>query len=420
MLISAIVRTVYLLLTFLAGLVLSKLVLPGQFGIISLVILNASLLSIVTGLGTDSLILHKVTNNKWGFSQAAQFTLGAVAVQLVLFLALEFGSLLVWKKTLLSDESPAYFWTDTLYFSGLLLTEKYLALLYAFQKARIVNIFLAIVALFYLIVLLLLSFVAKADFATVMELFALQSLLQGLGLLSILYLHYKTEEKQIFKLVEFAQALKLSSVVMVTNVIQLLAYRIDFWLIKYFHGNADVGIYALANKFANLVWVVPNIMAQLLIPRFAQMSKNEISKIFSTAFYGNLIGAVAALSGATIIYFYYLDPVYRTGLPAFFLMLPGYFFWAAVVYYGAYFSWSGRFSDNLLCSSCCFVLVFLADMLLIPRFGISGAACANSFAYTLVFMLYLFLLRSRFSFTWKSLLLPPQKGLLKLLKSVAG
>jgi len=217
---------------------------------------------------------------------------------------------------------------------------------------------------------------------------------------------------------EFIAALKLSSVVMITNIIQLIAYRVDFWILQYFYGNYEVGIYAQANKFANLVWIVPNILAQLLIPKFALASKSEVPKIFSGGFYFNLSGIIISVVCANFFYFFYLNIEYRTGLTPFYLMLPGYFFWASVIYIGAYFSWAGKFSYNLICSSCCFVLILVADLILIPRFGLEGAAWANTIAYTAVFMLYMFILMKKYSFKWNELLLFRKKDFSTIIKFI--
>lgn len=418
MLNSAAIRIVYLALMFLASLVLSKIVSPGQFGAVSLIILNASLLSIVTGLGADSLMLHKVASGKWLASEAVHFAAITAMLQFVLFLSLESGTLLLFKRTLLSGEAPSFFGADAVYFTGLLLTEKCLALLYAFQKARVANVLLTLAAVAYLCALLTLSFFSNVNLTVAVHLFAFQSLLQGTGLLLAFYLNVKTERKKGFHFFELVGLLRSSSVVMITNVIQLFAYRIDFWLLDYFHGNDTVGIYAMANKFAALVWVIPNIVAQLLIPKFAQMTKEEAAGFFSAAFWNNLLGAAGASVCIAAVYFYYLDAAYRPGLSAFFLMLPGYFFWAAVLYYAAYFSWAGKFSENFLCSLSCFVFILLADVLLIPKYGIKGAACANSFAYSAVFGLCFWRLKRRFSFTAKALLLPPRKNFFRIIKWV--
>ena len=419
MLKSALIRMIYLAIMFLANLVFSNLVLPERFGTVSLLILNAALLSIITGLGSDSIVLHKVSNNIWNTNKAVQFTWRVIAMQFILFWILELGSLQVWNKTLLSNEGYSYLMVEAIYFTGLLLAEKYLALLYSFQRSLIANVALFAIGLAYFIALLLFYYFIKADFIMVVYFFAWQSLAQGLILIFIFHVGTNlTADKEKLNNKEFVAALKLSSVVMITNIIQLIAYRVDFWILQYFYGNYEVGIYAQANKFANLVWIIPNILAQLLIPKFALAAKNEVPKIFSGGFYLNLSGIIASVVCANFFYLFYLNTEYRTGLTAFYLMLPGYFFWASVIYFGAYFSWAGKFSYNLICSSCCFVLILIADLILIPRFGIEGAAWANTIAYTAVFILYIFILTKKYSFQWDELLLLRKKDLSMIIKFI--
>ncbi|RYF80081.1 MAG: hypothetical protein EOO03_17635, partial [Chitinophagaceae bacterium] len=290
MLASAVIRVLYLSLMFLAGLVLSNIALPEKFGTISLLVLNASLLSVITSLGADTMVMYKVSNKEWGHAKAARFTWMAIAVQVTLFFLLEIGSLLFWQKTLLSGEGPAFLLLDTAYFVGLLLTEKYLALLYAFHRAKMANILLACSALLYLILLLLVFYVKTVSFQIVFSVFAGQSFLQGLLLLLFFYRGPREKETAFLHLREFVSLVSLSSVVMITNVIQLLAYRVDFWVIQYFWDKYEVGIYAQANKFANLCWLVPNIFAQLLLPKFAGF------ETFSKARYGNLVRTALSLA----------------------------------------------------------------------------------------------------------------------------
>jgi O-antigen/teichoic acid export membrane protein len=403
---------------FAAGLVLSNLALPEYFGTISLLILNASLLSIVTGLGTDSIVLHKVSNGKWKILKTLQFSWYAIIIQLILFFALEFSSLVFWNRTLLSNESSAYLFIDLIYFTGLVLTEKYLTLLYSFENSRMANVSLAIVGFIYFLTLLLIYYFVDVNFSAVIYFFALQSLLQGTVLVALF--HFRNTVFDTIKLgkKEFFSAIRFSSLVMITNVIQLMAYRLDFWILKYYYGNYEVGIYAQANKFANLAWIVPNILAQLLITRFSAADKSDVPKIFGAAFYLNLIGVFATVICANIFYFLYLNQEYLAGLQTFYLMLPGYFFWATVIYIGAYFSWAGKFSHNLFCSSICFVVILFADLILIPKYGMEGAAWANTISYTLVFLVYIFILVKQFSFKWNDLLLLRKKDLFRIVKFV--
>ncbi len=59
--------------------------------------------------------------------------------------------------------------------------------------------------------------------------------------------------------------------------------------------NKNVGIYAQANKMANLIWVIPNILALLFIPKFVALAKSEIKDIFRWAFYANILSVCVTI-----------------------------------------------------------------------------------------------------------------------------
>jgi O-antigen/teichoic acid export membrane protein len=416
MLKATFIRLVYIVILFLASLVISNIALPGKFGILSMLILNASLLLIITGFGVDSIALFKVSNNQWNISQAHRFIWKGIVLQAILFGLLELAALLIFHKTLLSNATPDYFFVDVSYFLGLAIVDKYVALYYSQHQSSKLNIILASVAFLYLLLLLLCYYVVEVEWRYVLYLFGLQNVVQALALIvGFTPIH---NEKSKLSNNEFFRALKMSSIVMVTNVIQLLAYRVDFWMISFFYGNYDVGIYAQANKFANFAWVIPNILSQILIPRFATMKKEESSDVISAAFILNFFLVLLTFFFAHFFYFFYLDRKYREGLNAFHLMLPGYFFWGTVIYFGNYFSAKGKFLYNLLASSLCFVLIIIIDLTLIPRYGISGAAVANSITYFTVFIFYIVILVRKSSFMLNDLLVPRRKSLLNIFKLV--
>jgi O-antigen/teichoic acid export membrane protein len=57
-----------------------------------------------------------------------------------------------------------------------------------------------------------------------------------------------------------------SGIVLITNIIQFIAFRADYWLISIFYDHTTVGVYAQASKFAQLLWVIPGILAGLITP----------------------------------------------------------------------------------------------------------------------------------------------------------
>jgi O-antigen/teichoic acid export membrane protein len=387
---SLFIKVLYTILMFLATILLGNIAHPEHYGAISLLILNAALFSLVTGLGADTMIMHMVGNNKWSIDEAIYFMWRTIVLQLSLFVVLELGCMFFFKISLLSTQPGFhYFFIDLLYFLGVVLVEKFIALFYSVHKATIANIALVVVASAYFLLLSVYYFFLHTNFSIILYSFAIQSLLQGVVLLIIFFSNHNLKGSPIKdkKITFFFRA---SSIVMITNIIQLLAYRIDFWILKANYSNYEVGIYSQANKFANLVWLVPNVTAQLLVPKYIMIEKTDLLKVFRSSFVTNLLIVIATIVFANVFYWWVLNPEYRQGLKAFYLMIPGYFFSAAVIYFSSYFSWKGDFKYNLWGSIGCFLVILIADLLLIPKLSYNGAAIANSIAYTSIFGYYIF------------------------------
>lgn len=398
---SLLFKIIYTVISFLAMVILSNIAMPEIFGVVSLLILNASLLSLITGLGADSMIMHMLANNKWTVGQAVTFAWKATGLQLLIFTALQAGAYLLFSRTLLSGQAAAqYLVFDAIYFIGLILVEKFTALLYSTHKARVANLLLAAIVTGYLLVLLFGS--GYFNIKTVLYIFACQIFIQGMALAGYFFSAHGVVGAGASE--NTGRFLRVSSIVMITNVVQLLAYRIDYWLIKYFHSTYDVGLYSQANKFANLVWLVPGMATQLLIPRFALVNEEERKSIFRAAFYINMLVVLACIFFTNVLFAIVLRPEYRAALSAFYMMLPGYFFWASVIFYAGYFSFEGAFNRNLWGSLLCLVVIAVADFLLIPSYSINGAAVANSIAYTTVFLFYLYLMKKMKQYSFTSLL----------------
>ncbi len=391
MLKPALYKALYTVVVFFANLLLANLLLPALFGTVSLMIVNAAIVYLVTGLGTDSVVMHAVTNNKWTHAEAAAISRYGFGVQLLLFALLQWAHFALFSTTLLAGQAAPFLLYEILYFTGLALVEKSVVLLYAQGDAALANKALFGAALFYIAVLFAAMQSAFFSAAALIGLFCGQSLLQG-AVVALLYaVHRRRAAGSRFRLQKFYGVLKMSLVVLLTNFIQLLAYRIDFLLIGYFGNDYQVGLYAQANKFANLMWIVPNIFALLLMVRFAKIGTKGLPLLFRSALVLSLLLLAVTVVATLFFYAYLIAPAYSAGLAAFYLMLPGYFCWSIVIYFGAFFSWQGRFANNLIISGFCLALISVCDFFLIPRFAIRGAAVANSIAYssTLVLCFYL-------------------------------
>ncbi len=160
----------------------------------------------------------------------------------------------------------------------------------------------------------------------------------------------------------------------------------DYWLIDYFKNTDQLGIYSQANRFAQLLWILPNILAGLLIPMIASpandFKEKNIIRLIRVINYFNLLIIAGIIFVALFFYHNFLPGRFSNGFFPLLLMMPGYYFFSVTVLLAAFFSSKRILWVNFAGSAICFLVIITADVLLIPRFGIEGAAIADSVAYS--------------------------------------
>ena len=383
---------------FLAGLFIAAISGAEVFGTISLMIVNAAFLHLLTGLGADQAIVWHGAAKKFQPNKLFTFTFFTALFQVLLFLFITIIFFYTTGKTLLSKNlSVNYFYYELIYFTGLVLLDKYVSLLYAEHRAGICSLLLTVVTGAALLVLIAVRFHFFSITIDPFIFFCLLVLAQAIAVL--LLFHSKTKVFfTAFTRHDIDSFFRFSIVVFVTNIIQFIAYRADFWLIDYFSYSKDqLGIYAQANRFAGLLWIAPNIIAALLAPLISRpgsnFKENELAGITRMFNCINLAAAGLIIFISFVIYTVFLQPVYFYGFTSLLYMLPGFYFFSITLLLAAYFSAKNLLWINLAASSICFVIIITADFLLIPGWGIKGAAIANTIAYTLssLFTIIMFL-----------------------------
>jgi len=184
------------------------------------------------------------------------------------------------------------------------------------------------------------------------------------------------------------------------NIFGFLKFRFDFFLIDYFLNSSELGIYSIAVIMVQVLWYLPKAIAQILVPHISWGGKKAAVELtpllcrfgFTVAVIG---GCLLCLLGRPLIGLLFTDSF----LPAYMILLlliPG-----AII-----FSFAGMLSGDLIgrglpryamfTSIFAFVLNVAVNLLLIPKYGLSGAAIASSLthAFSGLMFLYYFLRES--------------------------
>jgi len=380
---------------FLISLLIAKLAGASQFGTLSLIIVNAALIHIITGLGTDAAIVwHGVAGTNYDRNKIFSFTVITTAIQLLFFYIIAILGYLFLGNTLLGGSYDLrIFFAEIVYFTGLVLMDKFLSLYYSQHEARLCNKILSIVsALLFLVVLIiwLIKPVYIVDFP--IWIYSLFVFIPSFILASFFIIKFNPAFKNISQ-EEMRSFSSFSFVVLITNLIQFVAFRADYWLISIYYDHTSLGVYAQASKFAQLLWIIPSILTGLITPAL----KNENEKLTNAGLvsicrlmvFTHLILGFLLIALSAFIYKFFLPDDYYKGFFSLIIMLPGYLVYIVNIILAAYFSANRLLRVNLYGSILCCVLMVVFDFLFIPRLNYKGAAIANLLAYsiTIIFII---------------------------------
>ena len=389
-------RVIFTGIGFLISLLIAKLAGASQFGTLSLIIVNAAFIHIITGLGTDAAIVwHGVAGKNYSRNKIFSFTLVTAAIQLLFFYIIAILGYIFLGHTLLGGSYDLrLFFAEIVYFTGLVLMDKFLSLYYSQHEARLCNKLLSIVAGILLLVVLIIWAIKPiliADFPV--WIYSLFVFIPAFMLAFFFIVKFNPAFKNISQ-EEMRSFSSFSFIVLITNIIQFIAFRADYWLVSIYYDHVSLGVYAQASKFAQLLWVIPGVLAGLIIPALKneneKLSDPKFISLCRLSFYIHIVLAILLIVAALIIYSFFLPSIYFDGFLSLIIMTPGYLIFTITTMLAAYFSANRLLKINLVGSVICCVLMILLDILLIPSLSYKGAAIANLIAYSITTAYFIF------------------------------
>lgn len=173
------------------------------------------------------------------------------------------------------------------------------------------------------------------------------------------------------------------------NIIQFLNYRLDLFLVGFFRGAAEVGLYALAATIGQLIWLLSNSIASVLFPSVAGQRRSPRDAALRTALvarytlFASIVGATMLAFGSRLLIGTMYGPEFLQATIPLLLLLPGITVLAPASILAAHLAGVGRPGMNLLASTVGFAATVVLDIALIPAFGMAGAAIASSVSYSI-------------------------------------
>lgn len=185
---------------------------------------------------------------------------------------------------------------------------------------------------------------------------------------------------------ELKAAWKYGYVVQAGNIIQLLNYRLSFYLLDFFSGKAAVGVFSMAVSLAEVLWIIANSFAVNLYSKISNSTDAEknISQTLSTlrlVLVATLLPSLVILMLPGSFYSFIFGDEFLHLSSIFPWLIPGVIMLTFNIILVHYFSGSGQPSIALKASVLAFLSLVLFSFTLIPAMGAEGAALASSVGY---------------------------------------
>lgn len=192
-------------------------------------------------------------------------------------------------------------------------------------------------------------------------------------------------------------------------VIDFVNKRLGVFIVNYFIGSREVGYYAMAISFAEILYKLPEAFGMTLFPRTAQLSKekgNEITSLIlrNVLFFMFSCGFLFAFIIKPLIFITVGKSFYPSLIP-FLILLPGIIFMGITRIITSNFQGQGVPEYGTYLTAVSAVFTIALSLILIPTYKAVGAAIAATISYGISAVLSIIIFRIRSKIGLKAFLL---------------
>jgi len=367
----------------ISSIILARVLGPGGKGAYALIILIPVLLTKVGDLGVGIANVYFIGKKKYNVSAIASnslisaFVMGIILITFFLVLS---GYL---RNTFLKEINPTYllivacalpFALLVSYFGAILLGENKI------WKFNLVNILHSGSLLGFLFILLL---VVKGGLFGATLSWMLSVIVAATGCIFLVRKLAKINLFLNFKL--FRDSIKFGVKGYLGNVVQLLNYRLDMFFVNFFLGVTFVGYYSIAVLLAETLWYLPGSVGTVLFPKVSSIKPdmaNQLSpKICRNTLFITLLGSLLFFGLGKVVILAAFGARFLPALRPLQILLPGIVALSIPKVLSFDLTGRGKPLINTYAAAISLGINIPLNLLLIPKWGINGAAFASTVAY---------------------------------------
>jgi O-antigen/teichoic acid export membrane protein len=384
-------QTITQLIQFFIGVMTARYLGPEGKGLIYVLIISLAMALTLGNLGLGQASIYFIGKNRKRLPATVSNLLIATGV-----ISLVLGAVgwlwLQYRRPDIYAQFPLWVWTGmALLIPIYLLQSFFMQVLSAILRIYEINIVdLTRVAtqlfLFVLFVIVMRQGINGAFLA-----YALSAFLAAGAFVSLVLYHGGYPQRPDWQL--FGSSLRFGTKAYLSDCLRMLTARLDVLLVASLAsgGIPAVGVYSVATSLAEILLSIPIAIRLSLFPMVAATNAAEANRLTSTACRHTMfITLVAALgfivSGPFLIRSSYGE-AFGGAATALLILLPGTMALSQSMLFCSALEGRGRPGVSSLCRAASLPIIVMLDLLLIPPYGITGAAIASTCAYTAEFVL---------------------------------
>jgi O-antigen/teichoic acid export membrane protein len=190
--------------------------------------------------------------------------------------------------------------------------------------------------------------------------------------------------KDYFKVIR--ELFRLGYMNQLAHITQMMSFRLSYYFLEMYHGEASVGIYSNGIQIMESIWLISKSISLVQYARIANTEDNSYSQLLSVrllkaSFIISLICIVPLVLLPESFYLWLFGEGFIGVRKVIWILAPGVLVYNISLILGHYFSGIGKYYVNTIASSAGLVISLILFVLLIPAYVETGAGIAASISY---------------------------------------
>ena len=245
---------------------------------------------------------------------------------------------------------------------------------------------------------LLIYFVVLKDETITAYIHALYFAFGGSLLISFYYMWKVFGKMSLHPITSYLKVLKelfrLGFMNQMAHITQMMSFRLSYFFLEQFHGEASVGIYSNGIQIMESIWLISKSISLVQYSRIANTDDRQYSqdlsvKLLKAGFFISLICIIPLLLLPESFYLFIFGKGFTGVKEVIWILSPGVLLYNFSIILGHYFSGIGKYHVNTIASSIGLAISIVLFYVLIPPFITLGAGIATSISYAVTSLVVL-------------------------------